>query len=202
MTAADLELRPTPLPAFGFRSRSRQPGPACVTWGHGTHLRRSDAGCADSHADRGGACECGWQGEIWERVTSPSAADLSRRRDYVAPNEFANASSEVEDAIHNEWKTHIAPLGGHPRCGSSSTRIQPGRPPAGQNRRSRQGRRSILGGYWPCRGNQPSVRTRTVGRQRLKPGVISHRPGNYVHPSINTARTQHTAAAPNESMPR
>lgn len=38
----------------------------------------------------------------------PAAADLSRRPDYVAPDEFANASSEVEDAIHDEWKTHIA----------------------------------------------------------------------------------------------
>lgn len=56
-----------------------------------------------------GACVCGWQGEMWERVTTPAAADLSRRRDYVAPDEFANASSEVEDAIQDEWNAHIAP---------------------------------------------------------------------------------------------
>lgn len=56
-----------------------------------------------------GACVCGWQGEMWERVTTPAAADFSRRRDYVAPDEFANASSEVEDAIQDEWNTHIAP---------------------------------------------------------------------------------------------
>ena len=57
-----------------------------------------------------GACVCGWQGEMWERVTTPAAADFSRRRDYVAPDEFANASSEVEDAIQDEWTAHIAPL--------------------------------------------------------------------------------------------
>ncbi|MDD1478694.1 hypothetical protein [Arthrobacter sp. H16F315] len=57
-----------------------------------------------------GACECGWQGELWERVTSPAAADFSRRRDYLSPDEFAHASSEVENAIHDEWKAHLAPL--------------------------------------------------------------------------------------------
>ena len=57
-----------------------------------------------------GACECGWQGDMWERVTSPADADFSRRRDYVSPDEFAHASSEVENAIHDEWKTHLAPL--------------------------------------------------------------------------------------------
>lgn len=56
-----------------------------------------------------GQCECGWQGEMWERVTSREAADFSRRRDYFAPEEPAFASGEVEDAIHDEWKTHIAP---------------------------------------------------------------------------------------------
>lgn len=56
-----------------------------------------------------GACSCGWRGEMWERVTSPAAADLTHRRDYVPPHEFADASSKVEDAIHDEWKAHIAP---------------------------------------------------------------------------------------------
>jgi hypothetical protein len=56
-----------------------------------------------------GACVCGWKGEMWERVTSPVAADFSLRRDYVAQGEFANASSEVEDAIQDEWNAHIAP---------------------------------------------------------------------------------------------
>lgn len=56
-----------------------------------------------------GACVCGWQCEMWERVTTPAAADFSRRRDYVATDEFANASSEVEDAIQDEWSAHIAP---------------------------------------------------------------------------------------------
>ncbi|TAP39064.1 hypothetical protein [Arthrobacter sp. S39] len=56
-----------------------------------------------------GQCECGWQGEMWERVTSRAAANFSHRRDYFALDEFATASSKVEDAIHDEWKTHIAP---------------------------------------------------------------------------------------------
>ncbi|MCI9872774.1 hypothetical protein [Arthrobacter humicola] len=57
-----------------------------------------------------GACQCGWRGELWERVTSPEAADFSRRREYLAYDEFAHASNEVENAIHDEWKTHLAPL--------------------------------------------------------------------------------------------
>ncbi|MGP4033633.1 hypothetical protein [Pseudarthrobacter sp. 1C304] len=57
-----------------------------------------------------GACTCGWRGELWERVSSPTAADFSRRREYLAPTEFADASTQVEDAIHDEWKTHLAPL--------------------------------------------------------------------------------------------
>lgn len=57
-----------------------------------------------------GACQCGWQGELWERVASPEAADFSLRREYLASDEFAHASNEVENAIHDEWKTHLAPL--------------------------------------------------------------------------------------------
>lgn len=56
-----------------------------------------------------GVCECGWRGELWERAQSLAAADLHRRRDYVAPEDFADASPQVEDAIHEEWKAHIAP---------------------------------------------------------------------------------------------
>jgi len=56
-----------------------------------------------------GQCECGWQGEMWERVTSRETADFSRRRDYLPPEEPAHASGEVEDAIHDEWNAHIAP---------------------------------------------------------------------------------------------
>ncbi len=40
----------------------------------------------------------------WDRVMSPGVADFSYRRDYVAADDFANASSEVEDAIKCEWK--------------------------------------------------------------------------------------------------
>ncbi|MCT9626734.1 AsnC family protein [Pseudarthrobacter equi] len=56
-----------------------------------------------------GACDCGWQGELWKRVASPADADFTRRRDYVALDGFADASREVEDAIHEEWKAHIGP---------------------------------------------------------------------------------------------
>lgn len=57
-----------------------------------------------------GACDCGWQGQLWERVTSAAAADFNRRRDYRSPDDYADASSDVEDAIHEEWKAHLAPL--------------------------------------------------------------------------------------------
>lgn len=56
-----------------------------------------------------GQCSCGWQGDRWERATSPADADFSHRRDYISPDDSAHASLKVEDAIHNEWKAHIAP---------------------------------------------------------------------------------------------
>lgn len=56
-----------------------------------------------------GACTCGWQGEMWKRVTTPAEADFSRRRDHVSLDGFADASRKVEDAINDEWKAHIAP---------------------------------------------------------------------------------------------
>ncbi|MDN4645486.1 hypothetical protein [Arthrobacter sp. PsM3] len=46
---------------------------------------------------------------MWERITSLAAADLTDRRDYVPPHNFADASIKVEGAIHDEWKAHIAP---------------------------------------------------------------------------------------------
>lgn len=46
---------------------------------------------------------------MWERVTSPADADFNHRREYVSPEDSAHASLKVEDAIHNEWKAHIAP---------------------------------------------------------------------------------------------
>ncbi|MFE4227071.1 hypothetical protein ACFRJ8_04175 [Arthrobacter sp. NPDC056886] len=36
--------------------------------------------------------------------------DFSSRRAYLSPDDFAHASNEVENAIHDEWKTHLAPL--------------------------------------------------------------------------------------------
>jgi hypothetical protein len=56
-----------------------------------------------------GACDCGWRGGLWERTGSPEDSDHSRRRDYLASEEFADASGDVEDAIHQEWMAHIAP---------------------------------------------------------------------------------------------
>lgn len=56
-----------------------------------------------------GQCSCSWHGDMWERVTSPAAADFNHRRDYVSPEDSAHASLKVEDAIHNEWKAHMAP---------------------------------------------------------------------------------------------
>lgn len=111
-----------------------------------------------------GACECGWQGEMWERVTSPAAANFSRRRHYV---------SRTSSMLHARSKTPST-TGGRPtslpRKLSSAWKRQrvntSGRPPARQDRRSRQGRRGILGRHRPGRGHQP-VCPRTVGRQAV-----------------------------------
>jgi hypothetical protein len=53
---------------------------------------------------------------LWSRQSKdlsryfPELADFSQRRDYVSPDDSANPSSKVEDAIHEEWKAHLAPL--------------------------------------------------------------------------------------------
>jgi hypothetical protein len=44
-----------------------------------------------------------------EKSCLPADADFSRHRDYVSLHGLADASSKVEDAIHEEWKAHIAP---------------------------------------------------------------------------------------------
>lgn len=56
-----------------------------------------------------GRCACGWQGELWERVTSPAAADFQQRQDYLAPEDSGHASLRAEEAMHDDWKAHIAP---------------------------------------------------------------------------------------------
>lgn len=57
-----------------------------------------------------GACSCGWRGLPWTRVASPAEANASLRRDYVSPDGFADASPHVEEAIHDEWLAHVAPV--------------------------------------------------------------------------------------------
>jgi hypothetical protein len=58
-----------------------------------------------------GQCECGWQGELWKRVTSPEDADLSQRKAYVPPEKSGHAPEPVDDAISDEWLAHVAPIG-------------------------------------------------------------------------------------------
>lgn len=55
-----------------------------------------------------GACECGWQGEVWVRVFRPFDADSDTRREYVSPGEPVFVSGRTEEAIHKEWLAHIA----------------------------------------------------------------------------------------------
>ena len=57
-----------------------------------------------------GQCECGWEGEFWERVASPEQADLSHRRGYVPFEKSAHASEAIEDAMVEEWQDHVLPL--------------------------------------------------------------------------------------------
>ena len=58
-----------------------------------------------------GQCECGWQGEFWQRVTKPEEADLNQRTAYVPREKSGHAPEPVDDAIGDEWLAHIAPLG-------------------------------------------------------------------------------------------
>ncbi|MET3370656.1 UNVERIFIED_CONTAM: hypothetical protein ABIE34_003933 [Jeotgalibacillus campisalis] len=56
-----------------------------------------------------GACTCGWQGELWQRVLTPEEADIATRKEYVPLGDAAYVSMEVEDAVQDEWMIHIAP---------------------------------------------------------------------------------------------
>ncbi|NWL12313.1 hypothetical protein DM793_13615 [Paenarthrobacter nitroguajacolicus] len=56
-----------------------------------------------------GACECGWQGELWQRVLTPAEADFDARREYLPPGDPAFVSGHLENAVHEEWLAHIAP---------------------------------------------------------------------------------------------
>lgn len=56
-----------------------------------------------------GACTCGWQGELWQRVPTAAEADLATRREYAPTGESAYVSGDVEEAVQEEWLVHIAP---------------------------------------------------------------------------------------------
>lgn len=57
-----------------------------------------------------GHCACGWVGEqVWQRVSDPALADAAAGRVYVAIGDIADAPTEVEDAIHADWRTHVGP---------------------------------------------------------------------------------------------
>lgn len=52
-------------------------------------------------------CECGWRGQLWQRVTDPADDDLAARRAY-ATDSFP--PGEVEDACADEWQAHTRRL--------------------------------------------------------------------------------------------
>ncbi|WOC63476.1 hypothetical protein RI444_22750 (plasmid) [Paenarthrobacter sp. AT5] len=56
-----------------------------------------------------GACTCGWQGELWQRVPTVADADVATRKEYAPIGEIADVSGEVEEAVREEWLVHIAP---------------------------------------------------------------------------------------------
>lgn len=56
-----------------------------------------------------GRCECGWMGEFWTRVTDPAQTNPLLRRIFVAADDYADAPTDVEDAIWAEWRLHIEP---------------------------------------------------------------------------------------------
>ena len=53
-----------------------------------------------------GECECGWQGQLWERVGAPGLADVAARRVYDARGDVPEA---VEEDIGVEWARHAEP---------------------------------------------------------------------------------------------
>jgi hypothetical protein len=71
-----------------------------------------------------GACECGWRGPLWERVTEPPARAEALldgtdggRVDWAARKVFdpgltahGDASSSIEDSIFQEWRGHLPSL--------------------------------------------------------------------------------------------
>jgi hypothetical protein len=68
-----------------------------------------------------GYCECGWRGQMWERVTDRAEHDFAARRIYdgdpvlidgkpVDVQRWGHAPADVEDAIRAEWLAHVRPL--------------------------------------------------------------------------------------------
>jgi hypothetical protein len=51
-------------------------------------------------------CECGWRGEAWTRVTDPADHCPDARRIHYPETD---PPDEVEQAAHEEWRTHIGP---------------------------------------------------------------------------------------------
>lgn len=53
-------------------------------------------------------CSCGWRGSTYTRAASSELEDRARRLAYVLTLD-PYAPSWVEDAVHDEWLTHVAP---------------------------------------------------------------------------------------------
>lgn len=55
-------------------------------------------------------CECGWRGELWQRVATPGEHDPDNRRIHDPdPSPHGDAPAEVEDTLHREWIGHLEP---------------------------------------------------------------------------------------------
>lgn len=54
-----------------------------------------------------GACTCGWMGRLWERDANPADVDSEGELGKICLDGVANASREIEDAIHEEWRAHL-----------------------------------------------------------------------------------------------
>jgi hypothetical protein len=135
-----------------------------------------------------GICECGWRGELWQRVDRPEDDDRAARRVHEPdPSRYGDAPTEVEDTIHAEWKAHLGPGRGRLRA------------PPGRRRRPRrtgrahQGRprcppgRPVVDRRRPQRRHQPPVRPRTVGE--------AHGPrGGDTNPALTSQRTSAATA--------
>ncbi|MFD8533886.1 AsnC family protein [Streptosporangium canum] len=55
-------------------------------------------------------CQCGWRGELWQKVATPGEHDPAHHRVYDPdPCSWGSAPTGLEEAMHREWRGHLEP---------------------------------------------------------------------------------------------